>query len=1149
MENNSSLHDYKQKYPFLDIVYIMDGDEKVHYIAKQDVPRNTKITDTRYWQPVDITGNDPDYANIRNKPTINGVEVDGEMTSEDLGVYSKPDNGIPESDLAPEVQTQLNKHFKGWYDSEDNLPDNPMVGDYAYVKGATAEDPVDIYECTMEGTWSDSGRTIDTSNVQTFQTGEAVNDVDIDDTHLSNTVTNSLAKAIDVMPLKDKLQDITTEYVKVIPVTDGNEQNVFDGYVLVKSTNYPLTIPKIYVSSNCRHIVIDVEGYNSVRFLGRLTNNNNSDAGWAFYDSSNYSNGSFLTDNTGYITYSLFDCDTTLSSATTKEYIVKIPENAKYLKLCYEFVQITPTNFYCYLKKGDTVVGKDYVDNIKVELQNDIDDIVGKDEKTYEIDNIINDTYFYTSNLVGMFYNNSSSSENGYSYDYSIGSIITKDVVANLKAEGYESIVITTNRSYNCYVTFLKKYKPSADKTVKELFEQGYLCSIHEETNKPVIIYPNNKTIEINIPKDCRYIFFTKKVYGVDSSSVNRLPTKITLVKHEHIDGVIDEINKRIYTLTSSTNELIIEHGSLDNKGKVIEDATKLVTGFIPHSGGFYIELQDGYRVEKAMLYDTQGNLVNNLYYSMRSAFTTFYGNAKMLLQFMVRLVISRSDNATIDTTAVVKRYFILADSRFHRTIPTDLRYKEMMYRLNQLENVVWYNETSLNYITSNYYAPATWVGIPYSEAGEYTKYVGMHVSLRTYLTAVLNKRSVLYTENIQSNANRSKYGLTYHGLSGLSGTYYGTVCSGLIAYAHGDKDITIANSTTGEQLARGYRDENTGGTTIEIKENGSWRNGTIDELFNLIEPLDYIWNTGHITIVSDVYKDVYGDKQFFVWSEQTTPMSFSTPFTKEMFLNRLNSIVNTLSNGSYKQWAVYRKNDWANQPDMPEENSNDYIQTNFFDYPKELTIDKDISTFAGEYAAFSINSDDDNTSEYNNNKAFLNIHRGAGYDTLQIFDEDDEILDTPVTVDISANSGTFIYNSSNIYSNDASDKEDWIIVDLTQLQTPLTHGKYKARVLNSNNSEIVSGFTHFQMVDISFIVTKNVDNIETIFNSEEGTPYLIRQEKVDGMQLKSSILTNEDVTLGSKTLNWTADNLYKYVKLFVKADYGVIVKRIDISL
>ena len=58
---------------------------------------------------------------------------------------------------------------------------SPAVGDYAYIKGATASDPAAIYECTTAGTWSDSGRTVDASNVQTFETGQAVNEVKIMD--------------------------------------------------------------------------------------------------------------------------------------------------------------------------------------------------------------------------------------------------------------------------------------------------------------------------------------------------------------------------------------------------------------------------------------------------------------------------------------------------------------------------------------------------------------------------------------------------------------------------------------------------------------------------------------------------------------------------------------------------------------------------------------------------------------------------------------------------------------------------------------------------------------------------------------------------------------------------------------------------------
>lgn len=1235
--------------------------------------------------------------------------------------------------------------FKGWF-TPLNKPTSGKEGDYCYV---TDNGVTNVYK--WNGTiFEQTSDVPDTDHTQSFASSESVNQVAIDNSGLVNPVNTAnstqpvLAQAADVMQLKAKLQGVTASEEK------GSTTLDYNGFIVCKSAGSQVVKTYRYDASVHTVFIPIPQGAKKLRFLGRFVNSDGFTTGYAFINAENQqaiedniivSSGGSAKDISNYIV-ELHPWVNNGTTDNTEINDVAIPNGATYFCTIYGSGSITQSNFYCYLQSGTPAAGIDYVDNIKAELQDDIDSVTGKDIKTYETDDIINDTNFYINSYVtGCFYNVSEASSRGFGY-YSMQSLSTRsNIVKGFYNNGYKSIVVTTNVNFNCYITFLKKYNPSSDKTLQELFDEGYLCDIHHEYNKPIRILPRGNEVEVDIPEDCKYIFFTRIAYGADtSSSTDRLPTKITLVKHEHIDGAVDEINERIDTLeevvepmsesidnltdtvygeyveetnnldlanvplerisldsneiynfgsnasvhrayvisldgwdkvtitpgqyasyfgifkkkipvapsgnvlvvdsttisseykstdcigytpksgsvyrmvqypngssnspsgsveitlsdnakylyiqkcwsnakdnyspssvvlyrkrregglvdkdsesliTSSANVLVIEHGTLDNEGRIIEDATKLVTGFIPHSGGFYVELQDGYRVDKAMLYDTQGNLVNNLYYSRRSAFTTFYGNAKMLPQFMVRLVISRSDEAIIDTTDVVKKYFILSDSRFSRTIPTGLRYKEMMYRLNQLENVVWHNKTILKYITSSYYAPATWVGIPYSEAGEYTKYVGMHVSLKTYLTAVLNKRSVLYTENIQSNGSESKYGLTYHGLSGLSGTYYGTVCSGLTAYVHGDKNIIFANSTTGTQLAKGERGGD-GLTTIQINDNGTWRNGTIDELFDLIEPLDYIWNTGHITIVSDVYKDAYGDKQFFVWSEQTTPMSLSTPFTKEMFLNRLNYIVNSTSNGSYKKWAIYRKDNWSNQPDMPDEHSNEYIQNSFFDYPKELSIDADISTFAGEYAAFSINSDNDNTDTYNNNKAFLNIHRGGNvYDRLQIFNEsDDESIATPITVDISSNSGTFIYNSDNIYANDASDKDDWIIVDLTQLQNPLAHGKYKARVINSSNSEIVSGLTHFQMVDISFNITPgDNDTIVTTFKSYEGTPYLIRQEERDGMASTQYELTDSDVENETKTLSWSDFSYYNYVKLFVRADYGVVVKRINMSL
>ena len=184
--------------------------------------------------------------------------------------YQKPQTGIPATDLASAVQTSLGKAdtavqqvtvgttttgaagtnasvtnsgtatnpvlnftiprgvdgqdgqdgadavnpFKGWYTSSSNLPANPVVGDYAYVKGAASTDPAAIYECTTNGTWSDSGRTADTSNVQTFRTTEQVNTVGIID-GIDNGSSTDVASAATMMNVGQKLRNIPFSNVKV----------------------------------------------------------------------------------------------------------------------------------------------------------------------------------------------------------------------------------------------------------------------------------------------------------------------------------------------------------------------------------------------------------------------------------------------------------------------------------------------------------------------------------------------------------------------------------------------------------------------------------------------------------------------------------------------------------------------------------------------------------------------------------------------------------------------------------------------------------------------------------------------------------------------------------------------------------------------
>ena len=114
-----------------------------------------------------------------------GAAIQQKITSQRLLSPSdlKTVNGVPLTGQG-DIALELTHPFKGWYDSLEGLQTavgSPAVGDYAYIKGATASDPAAIYECVTAGTWSDSGRTVDVSNVQTFETGQSVNGTGIKD--------------------------------------------------------------------------------------------------------------------------------------------------------------------------------------------------------------------------------------------------------------------------------------------------------------------------------------------------------------------------------------------------------------------------------------------------------------------------------------------------------------------------------------------------------------------------------------------------------------------------------------------------------------------------------------------------------------------------------------------------------------------------------------------------------------------------------------------------------------------------------------------------------------------------------------------------------------------------------------------------------
>lgn len=118
--------------------------------------------------------------------------------------------------------------FKGWYDSSSNLPSNPIIGDYAYVKGAESTDPAAIYKCTTDGSWSDSGRTADTSNVQTFASGEEVNG-----TKIAQAAGDSEKKLMSQKAVTDFVHNIQPQYIdeKTLLNKSGLPRTLIPSYI------------------------------------------------------------------------------------------------------------------------------------------------------------------------------------------------------------------------------------------------------------------------------------------------------------------------------------------------------------------------------------------------------------------------------------------------------------------------------------------------------------------------------------------------------------------------------------------------------------------------------------------------------------------------------------------------------------------------------------------------------------------------------------------------------------------------------------------------------------------------------------------------------------------------------------------------------
>ncbi|MEE3484082.1 MAG: hypothetical protein VZQ98_07170 [Bacteroidales bacterium] len=99
-----------------------------------------------------------------------------------------------------------------------------------------------------------------------------------------------------------------------------------------------------------------------------------------------------------------------------------------------------------------------------------------------------------------------------------------------------------------------------------------------------------------------------------------------------------------------------------------------------------------------------------------------------------------------------------------------------VLQRAKKISTITWtplapiYSHKLNGYFEANH----SYVGVPYSSVKQLDKFVGQEVSFETFLSAVNNPYSVLYTENMGASP--------YFGTN--CSTYYGSVCSATVNYA-----------------------------------------------------------------------------------------------------------------------------------------------------------------------------------------------------------------------------------------------------------------------------------------------------------------------------------------------------------------------------
>ena len=255
----------------------------------------------------------------------------------------------------------------------------------------------------------------------------------------------------------------------------------------------------------------------------------------------------------------------------------------------------------------------------------------------------------------------------------------------------------------------------------------------------------------------------------------------------------------------------------------------------------------------------------------------------------------------------------------------------------------------------------STLTGVPYSSTRSVCKYIGQHVSLYTFLSAVKNENSVLYTRRITNG--------------GLGSTYYGATCFTFPAYATGsrlgffDNLFSRRYDSNQLQLVSSY-DVQIGDILLTSKNPGT---------------------RSHVAMVLDLHKDEYGRIEAIEVAEQAYPKTRSGVYP---FVVRDGKIHDAGNGDGY--WVFRLKNridDRTGYCDYGTYEKLDFVQ-GFKDEIPVAPVFPDIMSEYGDKAAIeAFDSEWDNVTNGGaqpSRNVRINVINPDGYNSISVYRSDD---------------------------------------------------------------------------------------------------------------------------------------------------------------